>query len=190
MFTNHNLTSTQASMSKWLRAIPWLVLPAMLLVFTIAHAQQLTGTLSGIVTDQTEARVPGAKVVVTNEATGDARDTTADSQGFFSVTALIPGTYKITISAKSFATFEETGILLNQGDSRTVPNIHLRIGSEATAVTVISGQDAEIPVDTAEVSASLNNELVDTAILTGRNAAELIKMMPGVVFNNQGGVGS
>jgi hypothetical protein len=162
----------------------------MLLAFTIAHAQQLTGTLSGIVTDQTEARVPGAKVVVTNEATGDARDTTADSQGFFSVTALIPGTYKITISAKSFASWEETGIVLNQGDSRTVPNIHLRIGSEATAVTVISGQDAEIPVDTAEVSATLNNELVDTAILTGRNAAELIKMMPGVVFNNQGGVGS
>jgi len=176
-------------MSKWFRAIPWLVLPAMLLAFTIAHAQQLTATLSGIVTDQTDARVPGARVVVTNEATGDTRETKADTQGFFSVTALIPGTYKVTISAKSFASWEENGILLNQGDSRTVPNIHLKIGSEATAVTVISGADAEVPVDTAEVSATLNNELVDSSTLTGRNAAELVKMMPGVTFNNSGSAG-
>jgi hypothetical protein len=162
----------------------------MLLSFSIANAQQLTATLSGLAADQTDARVPGAKVVVSNEATGDVRETKADNQGFFSVTALIPGTYKVTITAKSFATWEETGILLNQGDSRTIPNIHLKIGSEATAVTVISGADAEIPVDTAEVSATLNNELVDSAILTGRNAAELIKMMPGVTFNNSGGAGS
>ena len=73
--------------------------------------------------------------------------------------------------------------MLNQGDSRTIPNIHLKIGSEATAVTVISGADAEIPVDNAEISATLNNELVDSATLTGRNAAELIKMMPGVTFS-------
>ena len=64
-------------------------------------------TLSGITTDQTDARVPGAKVVVTNEATGDIRATKTDAQGFFSVTALIPGTYKVTISAKSFASWED-----------------------------------------------------------------------------------
>jgi hypothetical protein len=190
MFTSQTKTSRISSMSKWFRRVPWLVLPVMVFAFSIAHAQQLTATLSGIATDQTDARVPGAKVVITNEATGDTRGTTADSQGFFSVTALIPGTYKVTIIAKSFATWEENGILLNQGDSRTIPNIHLKIGSEATAVTVISGADAEVPVDTAEVSATLNNELVDSAILTGRNAAELIKMMPGVTFNNSGGAGS
>ena len=183
MFTNQTKTSKNSSMSKWFRRVPWLVLPVMLLAFTIANAQQLTGTLSGIATDQTDARVPGARVVVTNTATGDTRETKADEQGFFSVTALIPGTYKVSITAKSFAPWEMSDILINQGDSRTIPNIHLKIGSEATAVTVISGADAEIPVDTAEVAATLNNELVDSATLTGRNAAELIKMMPGVTFS-------
>jgi hypothetical protein len=190
MFTNHTPASSGHSMSKWLKRIPWLFIPVMLFSFAIANAQQLTATLSGLVTDPSEARVPGAKVVVSNEATGDTRETKADNQGYFSVTALIPGSYKVTITAKSFATWEETGILLNQGDSRSVPNIKLKIGSEATAVTVISGSDAEVPIDTAEVSATLNNELVDSAILTGRNAAELIKMMPGVTFNNAGGAGS
>ena len=144
MFTKNHMASGRSPLSNWLRQIPWLLIPVMVLTFSIAaHAQQLTATLSGIAADQTDARIPGAKVVVKNEATGDVRETKADSSGFFSVTALIPGTYSVTISAKSFATWEENGILLNQGDSRTVPNIHLKIGSESTAVTVISGADAE-----------------------------------------------
>ena len=183
MFTNQPRSSNCSSMSKWLRQIRWLVLPVIFLTFTIAHAQNLTATLSGIVNDQMDARIPGAKVVITNEASGDNRETKTDVQGFFSVTALPPGSYKVTISASNFASWEMNGIVLNQGDSRTVPSIHLKIGSEATAVTVISGADAEVPVDTAEVSATLNNELVDSATLTGRNAAELIKMMPGVTFS-------
>ncbi len=187
MFTNKNGTSP--TMSRWIRRVPWLLIPVMLLSFSLANAQQLTGTLSGIVSDQTDARVPGAKIIVKNDASGDERSTTADSAGFWSVTALIPGTYTVKVSAANFANWEMNGIVLNQGDSRTVPSIHLKIGSEQTAVTVISGQDAEVPVDTAEVSATLNNELVDSATLTGRNAAELIKMMPGVTFNNGGGVG-
>ena len=189
MLPRHTGASSRVSMSNWLRRIPWLLIPILALSFSIGSAQQLTGTISGIAADQTDARIPSAHVIIKNESTGDVRDTTADSSGFFSVTALIPGTYTVTISAKGFASWEMNGILLNQGDSRTIPSIHLKIGSEATAVTVISGADAEIPVDTAEISATLNNELIDSATLTGRNAAELIKMMPGVAFNNNGSVG-
>ncbi len=172
------------------RPVRWLALAVMLLSFTNARAQQLTATLSGIVADRTGARIPGAMVHVVNQASGDQRQTESDSQGFFSVTSLVPGMYKVTISAKSFASWAEDGIVLNQGDSRTLPNIQLKIGSEAEAVKVVSGADAEVPVDTAEVSATLNNELVDSAILSGRNAAELIKVMPGVAFNNGGSAGS
>jgi len=178
------------STSKWLGRIPWLLIPVLLLACTISQAQNITATLSGIASDPTDARIAGAKVVVKNEASGDARETKSDSQGFWSVTALIPGSYSVSISAKGFSPWEETGVLLNQGDSRTVANIHLKVGSESAAVTVISGADAEVPVDTAEISATLNNELVDSAILTGRDAAELIKLMPGVTFNNGGSAGS
>jgi hypothetical protein len=162
----------------------------MLSSLTMLNAQQLTGTLSGLAADQTDARVPGATVVVKNDATGDTRTTKADSSGYWSIPALIPGTYTVTVSAKGFTSWEMNGIVLNQGDSRTVPAIHMKVGSETAEVTVISGSDAEVPVDTAEISSTLNNELVDSAVLTGRNASELIKMMPGVAFNNGGGAGS
>jgi len=178
------------SMRNWIRRTPWLLIPVLVLSISIAEAQQLTATLSGTATDQTDARIPGAVILVVSDTTGDKRDTKADSDGFFSVTALQPGTYTLTVSAKGFSTWKETGILLNQGDSRTVPNIHLKISSDVNSVTVISGADAEVPVDNAEISATLNNQLVDSAVLTGRNAAELIKMMPGVTFNNNGSAGS
>jgi hypothetical protein len=184
-------TSSSPSKSSWHRRIPWLLIPVLVLSFSIANAQQLTATLSGIATDQTEARVPGATILVVSDTTGDKRDSTADSSGFWSVTALPPGTYTVTVSAKGFSSWKETGILLNQGDSRTIPNIHMKISSGAgESVTVISGADAEVPVDNAEISSTLNNELVDSAVLTGRNAAELIKMMPGITFNNSGNAGS
>jgi hypothetical protein len=191
MLLSNRKASSSRSASNWCRRIPWLLIPVLALSFTIANAQtNLTATINGTVNDQTDARIPGAAVLVKNDATGDLRDTKADSSGFFSVTALYPGTYTVTVSAKGFASWKETGVLLNPGDSRTLPNIHLKISSDVTAVTVISGANAEVPVDTAEISQTLNNELVDSAILTGRDAGELIKMMPGITFNNGGNAGS
>ena len=190
MTTNHRKASSLLSMfSRSLRVL-WLLIPLAGLLLPAAHAQQLTATLSGTATDQTGARIPGASILIKNDATGDKRDTKADREGFFSVTALVPGTYTVTITSKGFSTWKETGVLLNQGDSRTIPNIHLKISSDENSVTVIAGQDAEVPVDTAEISATLNNDLIDSATLTGRNAAEVIKMMPGVTYNNAGGAGS
>jgi hypothetical protein len=190
MFLNNRKASSLSTAPSWFRRIPWLIIPVLALSFTVAQAQQLTATLSGTVTDQTDARVPGAKVVIINDATGDARSTVADSQGFFAVPALIPGTYTVSIAEKGFAPWKETGILLNQGDTRNIPSIKLKAGGDNSVVTVVSGADAEVPVDTAEISTTLNNDLIDSATLTGRNAAELIKMMPGITFNNGGGVGS
>src|ERR1039457_6525534 len=100
MFTNMNGTS-ETAMSRWMRFVPWLVIPVLLLSFSMANAQQITGTLTGIVTDQTEARVPGADIVVKNESTNDTRTSKADSTGFWSVTALVPGMYTVTVTAKS-----------------------------------------------------------------------------------------
>ena len=190
MFSISSKASSSLSKSSWQRRIPWLLIPVLVLSCVMANAQVLTGTLSGTVEDQTGARIPGAAVTITSDTTGDKRDTKADGDGLFSVPALPPGTYTVIVSTKGFSSWKETGILLNQGDSRTIPNIHLKISSDVNSVTVVSGADAEVPVDNAEISSTLNNQLVDSAVLTGRNAAELIKMMPGVTFNNGGSAGS
>ncbi len=166
------------------------IIPGLLLVALAAilsgpvNAQQLTGTLSGTVYDQSGAVVVKASVQLKNEASGDLRSAVSDKEGFFSITAVQPGTYTITISAEGFQTWQEPGIAMGQGDARNVANIKLHVGSKTTEVEVISGEDAVVPVDTAEISTTLNEQMVNDIVIGGRDAGELMKVMPGFALNN------
>lgn len=85
-----------------------------------ATAQVLYGTLTGTVTDPTQAVVPDAKVQVVNVGTGLTKEGATNQDGIYLFTDLPAGVYKINISARSFApvaregvTIETTGSLLN-----------------------------------------------------------------------------
>ncbi|HEY0784940.1 MAG TPA: TonB-dependent receptor [Acidobacteriaceae bacterium] len=157
----------------------------MLILFPIlGHAQQLTGTLTGTVYDQSGAVVPSASIVLRNQASGDERAITSDDSGHFVITALQPATYSIQISATGFSGWKENDIVVNQGDNRDVANIKLQIGGNSTHVDVVSGADAVVPLDTAEVSTSLNATMIDQFPLSGRDAGELLKVVPGMALNN------
>jgi len=69
----------------------------------VAHAQtNTTGAVVGVVSDSTGAFIPGAKVIVTNQATGAAYTVTTSSVGDYRVSQLAPGAYSITVEAKGF----------------------------------------------------------------------------------------
>src|SRR6266852_4914263 len=68
------------------------------------QAQVLYGSLTGNVTDQKGAAVPGAKVEVVNVGTGDTKTIGTDSNGGYSFTSLQVGVYKVTVSMTSFKT--------------------------------------------------------------------------------------
>jgi len=154
------------------------------LLSTVGSAQQLTGTLSGTVYDQTGAIIPNAAIVLKNDASGDIRKTQTGGGGNFSITALQPATYTLTITAGGFTPWQENGIVISQGDNRNVASIKLKVGSTAATVEVISGADAEVPVDTAEISTTLNSEMIQNITLGGRDAGELLKLMPGMALTN------
>jgi hypothetical protein len=155
-----------------------------------ATAQQITGTLSGTVHDTSGAIVPDAQVVLKNEASGDVRTVMADNSGRFVITAIQPANYSINIMAKGFATWQENEIVMNQGDAREIPNIKLAVGSVTSQVDVIAGGAAVVPTDTAEISTSLSEKMIDNFPLQGRDAGELLKIMPGMALNNGGSQGS
>jgi hypothetical protein len=156
-----------------------------LLVAPFCFGQQLTGTLSGTVYDQSGAVIPNAHLQMKNEASSDVRDTVANGSGFFSITAVQPGSYTVTVSAKGFKSWEEHGIVFAQGDNRTLPNVNLAVGGTGPeTVEVVAGADAVVPVDTAEVSTTVNAQMVEDITLQGRDAGELLKLMPGMALNN------
>jgi uncharacterized protein YfaS (alpha-2-macroglobulin family) len=148
--------------------------------------------IDGTVEDQTGAIVPGARVTLRELSKGDMRDTRSDANGQFVFAALPAGNYEVHVAARGFSAFSETDIRLQPRD-RAVLSAALRISSDVNSVTVISGADAEVPLDNAGISATLNNELAARgapmpmkrmqsefhgALLTGRDAGELMKMMP------------
>ena len=152
-----------------------------------AFAQQLTGTISGTAYDQTGAVVPNANVVLKNEASGDERTSVTDNAGHFAITGVQPATYSLVISAKGFSTWQENAIAMGLGDNRAVPNIKLSAGGATTTVDVVSGADAVVPTDTAEISTSLNQDFISEFPLGGRDAGELLKIAPGMALNPSGG---
>lgn len=168
-----------------------LLLAAMVL-FTAApaHAQQLTGTLSATVYDTSGAVIPEAAVTLKNASSGDVRKTVTDGAGYFTFTAVQPATYSISVSAKGFTTWELNGLVMHLGDSRTVPNIALKAGAESTTVEVVADKNVEVPLDTPEVSTTMNAQQIEDLSLGGRDAGELLKMMPGAAFTNGLGQGS
>jgi hypothetical protein len=91
-----------------------LAVTALMLFGAVLPAQQLTATLNGTTYDQTGAVVPNAKVVVKNEASGDTRETVSNADGYFTVSALRPASYTVTISATGFNSWEQTGITLTR----------------------------------------------------------------------------
>ncbi len=150
-----------------------------------ASAQQLTGSLSGIVLDQLGARIPNAKVELKSEATGEARATVSDKEGYFNITAVQPATYSLFVSATGFTTWEAKGIVMGLGDQRSISNITLKVAAAGVeAITIVAGEDVMIPLDTSEVSTTLNQQVINDFPLGGRNAGELLKIMPGFARNN------
>ncbi|HEX4771705.1 MAG TPA: TonB-dependent receptor [Bryobacteraceae bacterium] len=166
-------------LSNWLLA----VFTAMVVFYASpSYGQQLTATLSGTAYDATGAVVPNASVTIRNEASGDMRQSVTNKDGYFNVSALRPGTYTVTIAAAGFTTWEQQSVTVNQGDNRTLPNISLQVGQATQQVDVVSGGESVAPVDTGEVSTTLNTRMITELSLQGRDAGELLKIMPGMAI--------
>jgi carboxypeptidase family protein len=77
------------------------LLSALLLFPNLAHGQ-FRGGIQGTVTDPSGAAVPGATVVTTNEETGVAQETVSGDGGFYRISGLPPGRYRVAVSLTGF----------------------------------------------------------------------------------------
>jgi hypothetical protein len=182
------ISTLELTTMKRLTSVAALLL-VLILLTPSGFAQQLTGTLSATVADTAGAVVPNAKVTMKNEASGDVRTTVSNGSGYFSITAVQPGSYTVSIEAPGFKTWNQTGITFSQGDSRTLPNIKLEVGKVTETVEIKAGADVVIP-DNSEVSTTLNQALIEDVPIVGRDAGELLKVMPGMALTNGNAQGS
>ena len=136
--------------------------------------------LSGLITDPSGLPVPNVKVTVQGEATGVTRAVISNQEGLYSVPALPPGAYKLTIEATGFQTLQQTGIAL-EVDQRASLDFALTIGSTSETVTV-EGNAPLLNAADASVSTVIGNRFVENMPLNGRSFSSLIELSPGVVL--------
>jgi len=144
-----------------------------------AHAQRITGELSGTVADAQGGVVPGADVALANEASRATRRTVTNTSGFFAFAAVPAGTYTLTVTVPGFRTHEVTAIVLQGGDSRTVRTIVLELSGVAEAVSV-SADVSLTPLTSGEKTATLTGEEIRTMPVVGTSAAEVLRILPGM----------
>jgi hypothetical protein len=159
--------------------------PLLILIFVLgmlflplAARAQTTATLSGTVQDSSGAVIPGAHVTLTNEATNESRKVQSNGSGLYAFPSLVPGAYSLKASAKGFESSQITGIVLNAGDSRTIPALSLTVGSETQTVSVSADQQM-IPVENGSKVDVLSAEDIDNLALQGQDTTELLKVLPG-----------
>src|SRR5438309_93240 len=104
------------------------LLPALL------HAQS-TASLQGTITDATNAAVPNATLSIRNTETNEERTTRTEGSGIYSATSLLPGNYRIEITAPGMQTTVINGVVLQVG-ATVVQNVSLKVASTNTAVEI------------------------------------------------------
>src|SRR5215467_12724617 len=123
-----------------------------------AFAQQAANaTLTGAITDQNGALVPGVKITATHTATGVQRETVTNSDGIYVFSNMSPGDYELRIEARGFSTkVTKTPVPLKVGQTLTM-NVPLEIDvNESVVVDLISYQPL---IDNSD---SLINSVIDS----------------------------
>jgi len=98
--------------------------------------QRLSGSISGIIVDQTGAPDAGARVRLSREDQSPDQEVLSGDDGRFSFANVAPGPFQLTITSAGFATQASSGIL-RSGETYTVPQIALALATAVTEVRVI-----------------------------------------------------
>src|SRR5262245_18255828 len=83
-------------------------------------AQFTQSSILGAVTDPSGAGAVGAEIKVTNEGTNFVRVVKTDERGDYRVSGLVPGFYRVTVTAAGFTTFDQTRIDLASDQAKRV----------------------------------------------------------------------
>jgi hypothetical protein len=153
-----------------------------LLVATAARADNLYGSIRGTVTDPSGAALVGATVTATNTDTGIATKVTSSEAGVYVFPQLPTGSYKVTITAANFKTFQAAGIHLDLNEVYTL-NAKMELGAASVTVEVLANAVQVESTDMQLGTTVTGNQIVDLP-LNGRNWTQLQQLQPGVVASS------
>jgi hypothetical protein len=155
-----------------------LLLSTILFFLTSSALAQYGASLQGTVSDKTGAVVKGAKVTVTNEATGVTQTTETTGAGFYRVAALTPGQYTVDVESGGFRKSHLTNVQVDAESVRAL-DVALELGGSQETVTV-TGVVAGPETENANISGEITAKDIERMPSYGRDPYELLRLAPGV----------
>ena len=177
-----------------LRGIALAALLSAAAVLTIAPARHaafaqtnISGDITGTVTDPSGAAIPGATITVKNAQTAQISTAVSGANGSYRVAALRPGTYRISITASGF----ETSTLDVPVSAGTVSSgdVKLTIGQGATTVEVTE-EEPLLHTESADIATTFSMQQIQNLPNPGNDLTFIAQTAPGAVMNTQGGYGN
>lgn len=159
--------------------VAWGFLLTGLLFVCVAIGQTETATVSGLITDETGAVVPGAEVKLQSVDRGTVATATTNDAGIYVFASVHPGQYQVTVHKQGFKQVDLLGMIVNVQD-HIEQNFRLQIGSVAESVTV-NASDMHLNTIDASVGTVVDRKYVENMPLNGRSFQDLILLTPGVV---------
>jgi hypothetical protein len=156
----------------------FLLLPLFFVLACAGAFAQANSEVTGIVTDQTGAVVPGADIVLVDPGTGFTKSTVSGATGLYDFAGLNPTNYNMKVTAKGFQSFAQNGIVVNVSSTARV-DIKLSVGAESQTVTVEADALA-VQADSNVVSTLISSEQISQIATENRNFAALAAMGLGV----------
>jgi hypothetical protein len=164
-----------------IRAILGVLFLALLAVPLMARAQATTGTISGIVTDESKAVLPGVTVHVTNTETGATRTLVTDERGGFRALSLSPGLYSVSAELQGFTPAKRENLTLEIGRDVNA-DLALKVGTVSEQVTV-QGAATNVELSSAVAGGVVSTTQIAELPLNGRSFMQLATLQPGVAVS-------
>ena len=149
-----------------------------------ALAQTGAASLTGIVTDQSGAVVPGATVTATNQATNVEYSAVSNDAGNYTVSSLPVGTYVVRAELSRFKTASTKPI---QMEAKQIVRFDFKLELGGVAETVeVTSQSPVLQTESATVGQVISGTTLNSMPLNGRNTGQLSLLLPGAVSPNAG----
>ena len=163
------------------------------LILTLVHtlgalalAQGTTGSILGVVYDQSQAVLPGVAIIATNENTGLQRAGVTDDEGRYVIAQLRIGPYAIQAELPGFQTSVRQITLTLQGSA--VVDLTLTVGAAGTEI-MVTGEAPLIETSSSSLVGLVNQQQIRDLPLNGRSFTDLVGLQTGVSINyNQLGI--
>jgi len=150
---------------------------------------QVSGSINGVVTDATQAAVPNAALSLSNTQTGETRSAVSSVQGFFNFADVPRGEYTLKVNASGFRELQIGPFTLTVGQQLTL-RPSLEVGT-LTQTVEVQGTPPPVTTATSTVSQLVDTKRIEQLPLNGRNALQLVQLIPGVVpAGNAGQMGA